>query len=542
MWKKEGFKRLLSIIIVSTIVLTALLSGCGTNTAGNTAATTTGAASGQSTTQTEAQNEPGIVSIMTIDSPYIQKNYDQGLPVLQQIEKNLNIKIDWQLLPGDGFEDALKIKLAAGTDMPDIFASWSQSPEMLAKNNSVVALSDYFDTTMKNTKEAISKDPVLKTAVTSPDGKVYFLPIKDLQYDVGWVIRQDWLDKLGLQVPQTIDEFYKVLIAFRDKDPNGNNKKDEVPIAINDLWYTWLYLMQAYGLKIADPWNLVGKDDSGKMYVYVTRPEFKETIAFINKLYKEKLLNQDILNVTGDSYKKMISENRVGVYFGDINGDNGNKIKEVNPGLEPKFKVMLPPKGPRGESGIRSYSSIDGEFFISKNGKNTNDATRLFNYIFGDPEGSVLVNWGIKGLTYTEDNGKKQYTDLILKNPDGLKPIDALASTGMWPVLPRIASDAKREYKNLSYAENPWVTEGIKLYADNKVVGEQEKRYRFTSEEAAQRDEIMKQLGSYISETLSKMIIGNTPVDEFDNFVKELNDKGINKLAEIYQIVEDRSK
>jgi ABC-type sugar transport system, periplasmic component len=539
------FKKVLSTIIIASFVFTILFTGCGKSGAQNTGSTQTGAAVSQTAKAASSsveKKEPGAVSVMTIDSSYIQKNYDQGLPVLQQIEKNLNIKIDWQLLPSDGYEDALKIKLAAGTDMPDIFASWQQSPEVLAKNNTVVALSDYFDSTMKNTKNVISSDSVLRTAVTSPDGKVYFLPVKDLQYDVGWQIRQDWLDKLGLQVPQTIDELYNVLVAFRDKDPNGNGKKDEVPIAINDMWYTWMYLMQAYGLQIADPWNFVGKDKDEKVYIYVTRPEFKETIAFISKLYKEKLLNQDILNVTGDSYKKIISENRVGCTFSNLYPENVNMIKEVNPNVNPILKVMLPPKGPRGDSGIRSYSSIDGRFFISKVGKNTTDAVRLFDYIFADPEGSVLINWGIKGLTYTEENGQKKFTELITKNPDGLNISDAIAAVGIWPTLPRIASDAKRTFKNLTYAENPWISEGVDLYAKNNVVGEQEKRYRFTEEEASQIDEINKKLNSYISETLAKMIIGNTPIDEFDNFVKTVNDKGIEKLAEIYQAAEDRSK
>ena len=55
---------------------------------------------------------------------------------------------------------------------------------------------------------------------------------ENIRTSQGYYIRKDWLRKLGLKEPKTVEELYEVLIAFRDKDPNGNGKKDEIPVFI----------------------------------------------------------------------------------------------------------------------------------------------------------------------------------------------------------------------------------------------------------------------------------------------------------------------
>ena len=526
------------------LALSILLIGCSTAKNNDNPVSSSSTSAEESKNPSNENNaEPAEITIFTIDNPYVKKNYDQGLPVFKEIEKNLNIKVNWQVMPYAGFEEALKIKLSAGVDMPDLFVSWGLSPEDLAKNSAVAALSDYFDTTMPNTKRAIDNDPSLKAAVTSPDGKVYFLPSVDQPPKMGWLIRQDWLDKLSLQVPETIEDFYNVLVAFRDLDPNGNNKKDEVPVAFNYLNYVWFYLMHSYGINTALPWDFLGQDDNGQFYTYLTRPEFKETMDFASKLYKEKLMNQDILNVSAESYMKLITDNRVGVLFDAVSPEYLSKIKEANPDVDAKWTLMLPPAGPRGDQGMRSYSGLDATFYISKSSKNIEAVTKFVDYIFADPEGSTIINWGIKGESYVEESGVKKLTDFVLNNSEGLTPTDALRSLGALPILPKIVDQQMlASVTDQQYQDHTWITEGLKRYDEAQVIGEPEKRYRVTSEEADQIKDIHTELETYINETLAKILVGNLPIDEFDNFVKTLNDKGIDKMVEIYQKVDSRSK
>jgi putative aldouronate transport system substrate-binding protein len=79
-------------------------------------------------------------------------------------------------------------------------------------------------------KAFLNENPLVAQAITAPDGNIYYIPsVPDGTVSRGWWVRQDWLDKLGLKTPQNVDELYEVLKTFRDRDPNGNGKKDEVP-------------------------------------------------------------------------------------------------------------------------------------------------------------------------------------------------------------------------------------------------------------------------------------------------------------------------
>jgi ABC-type sugar transport system, periplasmic component len=540
--KNKSFKRLLSFILAIVIVYTILLTGCGKQNGSNgseTSTTGTNTTASLATTE-ETKKEPGVVKIFSQDSPYIQRNYDQGLEVVKEIEKELNIKIEWELMPYSGYEDALKIKLAAKNDMPDIFSSWDQqNPEVLYKNGAIVALSDYFGTVMKQTKDVIDADPGIKAALTSPDGKVLFLSMISQPGGLGWMIRKDWLDKLKLKVPETTDDLYNVLKAFKEGDPNGNGKKDEIPLSLNYLNYSWMYFMESFGIQPVAPWDWVGKDSSGKIVTYVTQPQFKETMAFCSKLYKEKLLNQDILNITNDAYNQSIYDNKVGCTYNGISEDFEVKLKEAHPDVNPDWFVMLPPKGPTGDSGIYLFGGFNGQFYISKDGKNPTDAARFFNFIFADPKGRNLMCHGIEGYSYNMENGKVKYTSFVTDNPDKLSPSMALMSIGAKLTMPyRKDLTALDE---LAFSKYPWCLQGYNLYKEN-VKSEPEKKYRFTTEESTEIQDIKSKLDNYITETLAKMLIGNEPIDNFDKFASTLKEKGVERLAEIYTKVEERMK
>ncbi len=74
-----------------------------------------------------------------------------------------------------------------------------------------------------------------KDLITAPDGNIYALPQVNecyhCMYQQRMWIYKPWLDKLGLKMPTTTDEFYEVLKAFKTKDPNGNGKADEIPLS-----------------------------------------------------------------------------------------------------------------------------------------------------------------------------------------------------------------------------------------------------------------------------------------------------------------------
>ncbi len=539
---KSMTRRIVSGLLLGCLLLTALLAGCAPQQPATQQPSTQPSTQGGAT----APAEPGVVKIFSIDNRYVKANYDTGLPVMKKIEENLNITIDWELLPDSSYEEALNIKLSAGTDMPDIFMSWLLSPEQLGKNGAALNLKDHFDKELKGVKALIDQEESLRSQVTSPDGSVYFLPtymgVGGLTFQQAWAVRQDWLDKVGKTVPTTVDELYDVLKAFREGDPNENGQKDEIPVGFNHIAYLWQYCMQWYGLESVAPWDWVGRRmDSGELVSYATQPEMKELLSFFNKLYSEKLMNLDILNVSGEDFNKSLYGNKIGMLYTVVKPDLEKKLKDAMPDVDPEWVVMAPPKGPAGYTGVRTYGNVDGRYFVSPKGKNTADALRLIDYIFADPVGSELINYGIEGETYTKTGDTYAYTDFVTKNPDGLTVSDALRSYGVDPTLPFYRKYAAA-YNAVQYGDAQWVLDGIDLYRNQLKLNERpEKAYRFSDEETARVSEIKANIDTYITETFSKMIVGNESVDKFDDFVAVLEKNGVGELVEIYKTVEGRS-
>ena len=126
----------------------------------------------------------------------------------------------------------MNLLLAAG-DMPDIVGGHliQQPVNQYGPEGAFVPLNDLVDEHAPNIKAFWDEQPGPARRRSRPiDGNYYYIPyLPDGKYGRAWFIRQDWLDALGLEQPQNVDELYDVLVAFRDQDPNGNGVKDEIP-------------------------------------------------------------------------------------------------------------------------------------------------------------------------------------------------------------------------------------------------------------------------------------------------------------------------
>lgn len=129
-------------------------------------------------------------------------------------------------------------------------------------DGTIIPLNDLIDKHMPNLKALFDKRPDIKAIVTAPDGNIYSLPAGEElgtgQEDIGsnpdfLYINQDWLKKLGLNMPTTLQEYHDVLLAFKTKDPNGNGKADEIPLSFVNAFWTgdigYLFEPSAYQTK-----------------------------------------------------------------------------------------------------------------------------------------------------------------------------------------------------------------------------------------------------------------------------------------------------
>ena len=210
-----------------------------------------------------------------------------------------NINIDWLDIPAASWTEKVGIMIA-GEDLPDAFLG--RDVDIMSNQEMFLPLTDMIYKYCPNIVEMLEADPRIKGAITAPnDGQIYCLPTnKDNPSDsvsgILWV-NPDWLEKLGLSVPTTTDEFVAMLRAFKTQDPNGNGIADEIPLAIQQSEQTrWMYyLMGSFGA-VDNADHVYSKD--GKTVTFgPTEPGYLEGLRWLHDLYAEGLINDDCFTI-----------------------------------------------------------------------------------------------------------------------------------------------------------------------------------------------------------------------------------------------------
>jgi putative aldouronate transport system substrate-binding protein len=194
---------------------------------------------------------------------------------------------------------------AVGQDMPDIIDGNFNVNQYFGARL-VIDLKPLIEKYAPNIKRQLADRQLVTALITTPAGNIPRLAYVYVERDVGqvWLVRQDWLDKVGLQVPKTIAEGETVLRAFRDRDPNGNGKKDEIPMGFTDVWGPFYVIPHSFGVHAAN----------GKIRYVPTLPKYSDYVAWMARMYSEKLLDQDFITgkepISGfDAYvQKMVND------------------------------------------------------------------------------------------------------------------------------------------------------------------------------------------------------------------------------------------
>ena len=177
--------------------------------------------------------EKKTLKFMTSSSPLAPKDPNDKL-ILQRLEKETGVHIDWTNYQAD-FAEKRNLDISSG-DLPDAIHNDGASDNDLinwANKGVIIPVEDLIDKYMPNLKKILDENPEYKALMTAPDGHIYAFPwIEELGSDkesihsvndMAW-INKDWLNKLGLEMPQTTDELIKVLEAFKTQDPNGKSR------------------------------------------------------------------------------------------------------------------------------------------------------------------------------------------------------------------------------------------------------------------------------------------------------------------------------
>ncbi len=544
---KQGafLKRLTTGTIAAAMLLG--LAACGGTPEASSAGSAGSAASDPSAIReiTFPLEEPVEITIAAPDSNV--KSLSDNLPVWEEIERRTNIKINWDVTASAQYVEVMKLRVTAGgSNLPDIMLLPNGlSLAELGAQGMILPLEDYIDVNGKNILKAYENFPNAK-ALTSADGHIYSINtmIESAYFSpYAFIIRKDWLDRLGLEAPTTVDEWVTVLEAFRDQDANGDgDPNNEIPFTVGGhAWYT-TYWANGWGLHLfqSDGWY---PDENGQMQYEFISDQAKEFYTWLHNFYAEGLLDPEFLTM-GDESKmfEKVARNNVGAFTAYASNipmleetlrANGVEGAELIP--------LVPPKGPYAQQ-VETLSDMSTNGYVVTSGcKNPDVALALLDYLFS-AEGTELLNFGIEGETYTKaDDGTYTFTELVTNNPEGLSAKEVLESYGCQVGGPFIKSEAREEAMLFGYPEDfrelvievsdatrPYATPGLTLPPA-------------TAEESDTISGLQGDLATYIWEMTGKFTVGTADVEqEWDSFVSNVKDLGVDQILAVKQAQYDR--
>ncbi|UJF35695.1 extracellular solute-binding protein [Paenibacillus hexagrammi] len=524
------------ITALFTLVAAACSSGGGSNAptstsaAGeqNSAAPATAAASSFTYTGAGPITDKKDAALKILATNAWTNNVDLSqAPIVQEISKRAGINVNWELLPPSTYQDAISPRLAAGADLPDVIYQLDQDQTMKNIQGGLFKpLNDYIDKYGVNIKKLFEKYPALKASLTTPDGKIYYLPQLAVtkNYMPTFMVNVRWLEKLGLSEPTTLDEFTEMLRKFKSGDPNGNGKADEIPftVASNQLANAF---GPVFGLDLA---NNFYADKDGKVHYSYYEPAYKEYLTYLNGLYKEGLLESDFASVTADQITSKFSQDITGSTFNFswyTSMVYSKLYKDYDPS-KPLIKGIAPFKGPHGDQFYIGRNPITGIFGVTKNAKDPELAFKFLDYASSD-EAKEIYAWGLEDQTYEVKDGKKQFTE---KGKDN----DFIQKFGINPV-------------NLPIEQSVEATDVLVAPWHAKIDKEMEKYIKAPfpfvyalPEEASTENTVMPDITTYVNEMNIKFITGKESLDSFDAYLKTLKSMGVEDVVKGRQAQYDR--
>ncbi|MDF2987569.1 MAG: extracellular solute-binding protein family 1 [Eubacterium sp.] len=402
--KKASIKIICCALVIASGVS---LFGCGSKDGGKAANNSAQSSGAASTTETEPPGEKVTLTVEIFDraiAGYQADNNWQTKWIQENFTKS-NPNIEVKFVPVLRTEEVDKLNvLMAANQAPDISFTYNESTiQNYVKNGGLSDLGSILDQNAPNLKKYLGDD-LLSYGVF--DGKQYAVPAKRvIQGAVATFIRKDWLDKLGLKVPTTTDEWYNCMKQFKEKDPGGLGDKN-MPFSFwadpKNINFTVATLTDSFDQKITEEQRMTLPN-------WVI-PGFKDGVKFLNKLYNEGIANRNFsLDKDGKQLEKDAAQGNVGCFIQCYDfplrptpGIATELAKKI-PGAE--FVACDPFTNYEGKHPKFKYNPNGLFLIVPKNSEHTVEAVKYLEWM-SDVEVLKYLQNGVKGEQYTdEQNG-----------------------------------------------------------------------------------------------------------------------------------------
>ncbi|WP_246354550.1 extracellular solute-binding protein [Paenibacillus phytohabitans] len=513
-------KKIFGSIMIAAL-LPGIIAGCSSNNNENAGQTNSAQTTNTESTQGATDDKLVDLEVWWANTGY--KGIEKDSPLYKQYADLLGVGVTSPYVEWNGGTDylnTLNMKIAAG-EMPNVFLPWNGNETDLAKNGAIADLTELLPEYAPNLWKLIPEDVwnVVKANDPTGEGKIYWIPgIKGYERTTG-MIRKDWLDTLGLQIPKTQDEYINVLKAFKEQDPNGNGIADEVPTGgrQNARWMDHLFNM--YGVAMVEgypDWDIY----NGELTYSAVSPNMKDALAFIAKLYKEQLMDQETFLNDKAAWDGKVDGNIVGSYFQWAESSYLHLgLIEQSSGVKADFSVLpvLEAPGYEGQGFITTKQVGNPEWVVSAQQDDEHlKASLKFLDGIADQSKWMDIYWGAEGMHYSVADGKKtKLPDDKSTQQNRLTPYDQFGNIEFKEqLLTESASESDKWQFEQSIRNMKDLQQYVKIIAGDGLPSTVYTDY----------PDIKNYTLWY--EYATKIIIGTYSIDKFDEFVDKWNSSG----------------
>ncbi|XID93498.1 extracellular solute-binding protein [Paenibacillaceae bacterium WGS1546] len=496
-----------ALLLAAMIGVTACSSNAGNAPASPGASPAPSAGSGSGEAVQELERKSIRVVFNNGGRKFPDGMDENNNPYIDYIRENTNLDITLQIPPADGYQDALNVIMASG-NLPDSIytfdASWFEN---YVKQNALQPLNEWIDKYGPDLKKNIPED-AWKTVTL--DGNIYAIPSMNAEpgNEIMYV-RKDWLDNLGLQPPKTLAEYREVMRAFAEDDPDGNHKKDTFGFIMAENLARMAPLVGAFGIQ-KGMWT----ERDGQLVNASILPEMKEALAFVAGLHKDGLLDPEWMLNKEANFSEKIASGQVGLFSAFWYDTRGPILTSKKNEPEAEWIPLEFPVGPEGKQGTTGHGYIAGYNVVPITSKNPDAVVRMLNFMNGEGYRTLLL--GFENEVWTMQDGKivtdfEKHNEHIYRQTLGesIRPYGAQEEND------------RRDSLGLEFNLN----DNIDRIAQVAI------RDQYFGVPTPGMGKYKADLTKLELEYFTKIIVGQLPIDAFEEFVREWKKRGGDEIT-----------
>jgi len=545
--KNQKWKKVIGSLIAGSLLL-GCLSACGSQKTDETkqSESTQNSESTAKSTETSVAEETGVsypmegnvkLTIAIKEEPAVSA-YAKDLahtPFGEEWQKATGVEIEIVSVANG---EAMNLLLTS-EDLPDIiwnfdFNSYYSGGAQQAIEDGIVApIGDYIE--YAPDLEAVLDSNVLwRKAASLSDGTIWSAPqiLSDdsLCVSFGLMLRKDWLDDLKMELPETPEDLYEVLKAFKEK------KGAEYPLSITK---SNLYTTSIMSGVLTSPWGLPTANwyrDGDTAHYGASEASYKGILEYLNKLYEEGLLDPNFQTLDTNTQNANFMNGVSGVTGGAVGSGIGTFLTTME-ATDPDFDIagfgpLVAKKGDTALMTRYTFPVQNGKAVITQDCENKEAAAQFLNYAYTE-EGSMLFNFGVEGTSYNMVNGYPTYTDLIIKNPDGMTMAQAFAQyTRAQNGGPYVQS---KEYFEQN-SSRPQQQQAVATWSNSTALDYIMPPLIMSADDSSEFSAIMGDITTYVSEMFIAYVTGEKSLDTFESeYLAQLKTMGIERAIELEQ-------